>query len=172
MPFVVLVIVALIGAAVQLFVQKRPRTRERVLDVLLVWLLGVGIGVIGIFAWSGHIFRAEQIAESIGFPPGNPFQWEVAWANAAVGALGLICFWRRDFWWPTAIAAAIYLWGCAWGHIYEYVEHDNRSPNNVGPVLWMDIAIPLVILILLVIRHRLREADERGAMLAAPAAGD
>jgi hypothetical protein len=164
--------IALLGAVVQLFVQKERRTRERVIEVVLRWWLVVAIGVTGVFAWSGHTFRAAEVAESIGFPPDNPFQWEVAWANLAVGVLGLICARRRDFWWPTAIAAAVYLWGAAWGHIYQAVEHDNHAENNTGPVLYMDILVPLVALGLLVAYHRLRGAEGHERMMAAPAAGD
>lgn len=147
---------ALIGAAVQLFVQKEPRTRDRVLYVVARWWLGIAIGATGIFAWSGHTFQAAEVAESIGFPPDNPFQWEVAWANAAVGVIGLACFWRRDFWWPTAIAAAVYLWGAAWGHIYQAVEHNNHKANNSGPVLYADILVPLIALALIYLCDRAR----------------
>jgi len=153
--------VALIGAVVQLFVQKHPRTRERVLEVLLLWFLAVGVGATGIFAFSGHIFEAQEVAEQIGFPPDNPFQWEVGWANAAFGVLGLLCIWRRDFWWPTAIGSAVFLWGAAWGHIYQAVEHDNHKSYNSGPILYMDILVPLLILVLLYLYHRSRSAEAR-----------
>jgi len=135
--------------------------------VLLLWLLAVGVGVTGVFAWSGHIFRADQVAEQIGFPAGNPFQWEVAWANMAVGVLGILCIWRRDFWWPTAIAAAVYLWGAGWGHIYQLVEHDNHEPYNSGPILYLDFLVPLVILVLLVIYHRSHDRVTRESPVAA-----
>jgi hypothetical protein len=133
---------ALIGAIIELFVQKRERSSARVLEVLARWLIVVAIGATGIFALLGHTLAAKQVAEQIGFPPDNPFQWEVAWANAAVGVLGILCLWRRDFWWPTAIGAAIYLWGCAWGHIYQLVAHDNHEPSNAGAILYMDIPFP------------------------------
>jgi uncharacterized membrane protein YphA (DoxX/SURF4 family) len=155
--------IALAGAVVHLLLEKRPRTRSRVLEVILLWLLAVGVGATGIFAFMGHTFRADQVAESIGFPPNNPFQWEVAWANLAFGVLGILCIWRRDFWWPTAIGSAVFLWGAAWGHIYQAVEHDNHAVNNTGPILYTDILVPLVILILLFVYHRTRDAQARDA---------
>jgi uncharacterized membrane protein YphA (DoxX/SURF4 family) len=158
---------ALAGAVVQLLVEKRPRTKSRILEVVLLWMLAVGVGATGVFAWSGHIFRAAEVAESIGFPPDNPFQWEVGWANLAVGVLGILCIWRRDFWWPTAIAAAVYLWGAAWGHIYQAVEHDNHKAYNTGPILYTDILVPLVILILLYVYHRSREAQSSESLATA-----
>jgi len=167
MFFFIFPAIALIGAVAQLFIQKEPRTRERVVEVVLRWWLVVTIGATGVFAWSGHIFRADEVAESIGFPPDNPFQWEVAWANMALGLIGIICAWRRDFWWPTAIAAAAYLGGAAWGHIYELVEHDNHHENNSGPVLYLDIITPLVALALLTLLHQWRRARVEEPIAAA-----
>jgi hypothetical protein len=145
---------ALIGAAVQLFVQKQPRTRARVLDVVVRWLLVVAVGIAGIVDFLVHTLDARATAEMIGFPADNPFQWEVAFADAAIGVLGLICLRRRDFWWPAAIAVAVYFWGCAWGHIYQLVVHDNHQPGNAGVVLYLDILVPLAVLVLLSLRER------------------
>ncbi len=156
--------IALGGAVVHLLMEKRPRTRTRILEVVLVWLLAVGVGVTGIFAWSGHIFRADQVAESIGFPAGNPFQWEIGWANLAIGVLGILCIWRRDFWWPAAIVSAVFLWGAGVGHIYQAVEHNNHEPYNSGPILYLDFLVPLTILILLFAYHRGREAVRRESL--------
>ena len=167
---IVFLALALIGAVVHLFVEKRPRTRERVLEVFLLWLLAVTVGAQGLFAFSGHAFRANQVAESIGFPPGNPFQFEVACANLAFGVLGILCIWRRgDFWTATALGSAIYLIGAGFGHIKEFIVNDNRAPNNSGPILYTDVLVPIVILALLYAYHRMRRTDERTVPVAARA---
>jgi hypothetical protein len=150
-------IAALVGAAIQLLAQKQPRTGARVLEVLLRWLLVVAVGVEGIVSLLLHTLDAHATAEMIGFPPDNPFQWEVAFADATLGVLGIICLWRRDFWWPTTIATAVYLWGCAWGHIYQLVVHGNTQPGNAGVVLYLDLLLPLVLLVLLTAYTRAQE---------------
>jgi Family of unknown function (DUF6790) len=161
----VLPALALIGAAVHLIVTKAPRTRERVAEVLLLYLLVIGVGATGIFAFMGHAFRAEQVAEQIGFPPDNPFQLEVAVANLSYGVLGILCMWLRGgFWTATAIGNAIYLWGAAWGHVHELVEHDNHSAYNSGAILYTDIFVPLAILLLLVYVRRSGRAQSEGAL--------
>jgi hypothetical protein len=164
--FLIFPAVALIGAVIQLFVQKQERTQSRVLEVLTRWMIVVATGVTGIFAFLGHTLAADRVAEQIGFPPDNPFQWEVAWANAAVGVLGILCLWRRDFWWPTAIASAVYLWGCAWGHIYQMVVNDNHHPSNSGTVLYVDILIPLAVLVLLLLYERAQRAPSAASQRA------
>ena len=79
----------------------------------------------------------------------------MAWANLGLGVVALIAARRRDFWWPTAILNAIFLWGAAWGHIYQLVVNGNHHPYNSGPILYTDIFVPLALLVLLTVRHAL-----------------
>lgn len=50
----------------------------------LVWLIGVN----GIVAGSGHLFLPGPVADSIGWPRGTPWQWEVGLAGVGYGVLG------------------------------------------------------------------------------------
>jgi len=141
---------ALIGAGIHLWVMKVPRTRERIADVLALYLLVFGIGVSSLFAFFGHTFRPDQTAESIGWPTGNLFQLEVAATNLGFGVLGVLCIWLRgSFWLATALSATCFLWGAAYAHIYDYIVNDNTAINNTGPILYTDIFVPLAILLLL-----------------------
>lgn len=108
------------------------------------------VGIAGVFAFYGHVFMADEIAASIGWPAGNPFQFEVAVANLGYGVAGLLSFrYGGGFRWATAVFMAVFLWGAAYGHIYQFVEYDNRHPDNIGTVLYIDIAMPLILLGLL-----------------------
>jgi uncharacterized membrane protein YphA (DoxX/SURF4 family) len=147
--------IAILGFLVHAGISRQPRTAAHLLDLLLRWSFGAALGASSVFGFFGHTFEARQIAEQIGFPPGNPFQWEVAWANLALGALAIIAIWRRDFWWPTAIAAAVFGWGAAWGHIYQMVIHNNHAEYNSGPILYTDILVPAAILLMLLAGLRL-----------------
>ncbi|MFZ0215174.1 MAG: DUF6790 family protein [Candidatus Dormiibacterota bacterium] len=156
---VIFVVIALVGFGIHVALAKH-RSGPRIVELLLLWLFGITMGAVGLFAGLGHTVFAQQTAASIGFPPNNPFQWEVAWADIALGVLGLICIRRRDFWWPTAIANAVFLWGAAWGHIYQLVVNGNHHPDNSGPTLYADILIPLAVIVLLIVHQRLREVPE------------
>ena len=52
----------------------------------------------------------REVAESIGWPSGNPFQAEVGFANLAIGIVGFACFWRYDFWLPAIFAKSVFAW--------------------------------------------------------------
>jgi len=91
-------------------------------------------------------------AYSIGWPTGNPFQFEVALHDLAVGILGVLCFWLRgDFWSATVIAYAVFGLEVAYGHIRDIRIHRNYAPGNAGPVLYLnDILLPFLLVVLLI----------------------
>lgn len=139
-----------------LLINKKLRTREKMVETLLLYFLVFCVGLSGLFAFSGHIFMADKIAQSIGWPTGSPFQFEVGMADLAFGVLGILCIWiRKNFWLATAIGWAVFLFGDAYGHIHDAAINANNAVNNTGAVLWIgDIALPLIILILAIIYIR------------------
>ena len=149
---------AVVGVAtcLHLWLGKRPVSPGRIAEVLLLYLLVVFVGVGGLMGFLGHTFQAREIAVKIGWQP-SPFQFEVAVANLAFGILGILCIWqRRGFWTATGIGSATFLLGCGYGHLREMILDGNFAPYNVGPVLWVnDLAVPLAILLLLLVRRHL-----------------
>jgi len=148
---------SLTGFALHLTLGKQPRTKGRVVELLLLYLLVINIGIGGILAWYGHTFIADEIARKIGWQPGSPFQFEVAVADLSWGVCGLLCIWlRQGFWTATGIGSSVFFLGCAFGHIRQIIQEGNMAIYNAGPVLWIgDLGIPLSILILLWMRSRL-----------------
>lgn len=143
------------------------RNAGTVSGTLLQYLLPGSVGLGGLVAFCGHAFKADAVAESIGWPTGNPFQFEVACTNLAFGVLGFLCLrWRGDFWLATGIGWSVFLIGAGYGHVREMVMHHNFSPNNVGPVLVADLFLPLVILVLLAVHRGARCSTNRAAVSA------
>jgi hypothetical protein len=70
-------ILPLIVAVGQIGVDKSSRSRERKLETFLLYLFGIGVAGSGIGGFFGHVFISDSVAESIGWPTGNPFQLEV-----------------------------------------------------------------------------------------------
>jgi hypothetical protein len=157
---VIFLMVAIIGFALNLGFSKEPRTKTRIVEVLLMYLLVINVGLGGILAWYGHTFMADEIARKIGWQPGSPFQFEVAVADLSWGVCGLLCIWiRKAFWTATGIGSAVFFLGCAFGHIKQILQEGNMAVYNAGPVLWIgDIGVPVAILVLLLIRSRFRES--------------
>jgi hypothetical protein len=120
------------------------------LEIVLVWFLSVFSGISNIIAFFGHAFAADKIAAYIGWAPGSPFQFEVAVANLALGVLGIACIWLRgNFWVATVMVGAVFGFGAAFGHIREIIVNHNYAPGNAGIVLYLDIAGPTLMIVLL-----------------------
>lgn len=125
-----------------------------IVETFLFYFLVIDVGGAGVFSFSGHFFRSDEVAGYIGWPAGNPFQKEVAFANLALGVLGFMCIWiRGQFWTATVVAASVFLFGAAIVHIIEIKRKGNLSPGNAGLILFSDVAKPLVLIGLLIATH-------------------
>lgn len=127
-------------AALQIYLRK-ARTRAQVLEIVAVHLYGIG-GFSGMTSFYFHAFQGENIAQHIGWPAGNPFQTEVGVANLAIGTIGFLVFFRRDFMLPYVIAASIFGLGAGITHVVDIVQHANFAPGNAGPILYADFISP------------------------------
>lgn len=149
--FIILFVLSFVVAGVHVLVDKQPRTGGRVAEILLLWLLVINTGFGGLYAFSGHVFAANEVAESIGWPTGNPFQTEVGVANLAIAALGILSYWiRGTFWTAAVVATSIWLLGAAAIHVREMAVEGNYNPGNAGVIFYMDIIGPLLLIALLV----------------------
>jgi hypothetical protein len=156
------VVLGLVVGAVHVYLDKQPRTRGRVAQVFLLWLLVISVGVTSVFAFIGHTIFADATAHSIGWRAGNPFQYEVAVANLTVGVLGILCYWiRGNFWVATVIGFSVWWLGDAVVHIREIVVAQNYAPNNAGVTFYLAIVFP-VILIALLVYYLYAQRHERG----------
>jgi hypothetical protein len=127
----VYVVLPLLLAVVHTRLDRAARTRERKLEVFLLYLLGIGVGANGLGGFSGHFFVSDLVAEAIGWPAGNPFQLEVGFANLAIGVLGVIAIHRRDgFREATVIAATVFSVGATIVHLMDIFESGNLAPGN------------------------------------------
>jgi hypothetical protein len=143
-------VLGLVVGAVHLYLDKQPRTKGRVAQIFLLWLLVITVGIQGIFAFIGHTVYADTTAASIGWPTGNPFQSEVAVANLSVGVLGILCYWMRgSFWNATVIGFSVWWLGDAVVHIRSIVVSANYAPNNAGVTFYLDILVPVILIALL-----------------------
>ena len=159
----VVLVLGLVVGAVHVYLDTQPRTKGRVAEIFLQWFLVIAVGIGGIFFFIAHTVFADSTAASIGWPAGNPFQYEVALANLHIGILGILCYWiRGNFWLATAIAFSVQWLGAAVVHIREIVVVANYAPNNAGLTFYLDILIPVILIALLVYYYRVnRDEHER-----------
>lgn len=148
----IFIIITLIGAILHVSLSKAPKTKNRIIEVFLLWIFLVMIGIGSIWAFIGHAFFANLVAANIGWPAGNPFQFEVGIANLSYGILGILCWKFRDnFWTATVTAVSIFYLGDAYVHISNIMQTGNMAPGNAGFALYLDILTPIVLIVLLVI---------------------
>lgn len=145
-------IAAIVTAAIDWPIQK-VRTGATAQETFFRWVALLPLGVIGIYTAILHAFFPDFTAASIGWAS-SPFQFEVAAADLGIGLLGIFAF-RASYGFrlATVIVSTCFLWGCAIGHIFQMVFRNNFSIGNAGSWFWMDIIIPLV-LILCIIKLR------------------
>ena len=118
-----------------------------VINAFLFAFIFSNIGLQGLFAFMGHFFKADEVARGIGWPTGSPFQREIAFANLAMGTLGIMSIWfRGNFWFAAIVARSVFSWGAAYGHIIDLKKRGNASILNAGPVLYDDIILPFILI--------------------------
>lgn len=146
-------VVYLVGAGLVVGIIQWMASDMSLAASLLMWLLVAKIGLGGIWAFMGHYFRSDQIAEYIGWPAGNPFQKEIAFANLGLGLCGLMSFFFRDgFQVATVVFATCFLGGAFSVHLNELWKTGNRHPGNTGPIFYADIAVPAFLWILVLFK--------------------
>ncbi|UCD41012.1 MAG: hypothetical protein JSV69_10520 [Chloroflexota bacterium] len=124
-------ILPLLVAGAQMVLDKSTNTRERKLELFLIYLFSLGVAGSGIAGFISHFFISDLVAELIGWPAGNPFQLEVAFANLMLGILGLIAAGRRDgFREATVIAVTVFGVGATVVHLMDIFETGNLAPGN------------------------------------------
>src|SRR5260221_2788212 len=107
MLFLLCFVLALAIAGVRVYLDKQPRTKARVVETFLAWLLVICVGVASVLTFVADAFFADRMATSLGWPAGNPFQRLVAVANLSVGVFGILCYWMPgSFWVATVVRVA------------------------------------------------------------------
>jgi hypothetical protein len=124
-------IILAVGLAIHVFADHdaQRHTGPRLVELALMWVMVLG-GITGVIAAAGHLGPwSIDAAESIGYAPGM-FQWEVAFADLALGVLCIFSVLYRDRWLTAAVVAvAIAYTGFGLGHLVE-LSGGNDLPGN------------------------------------------
>jgi hypothetical protein len=166
-------VILLIGFFIHWAIDRRRHghRRGRPVELLFLWVMVFG-GVYAILGGLGHISGAShRLAVNIGYTP-SMFQWEVGWADIAIGVLGVGCAWRamRGQWATAAVVALAFSYGGdAIGHIMTWNVHNNTAPDNVWAIP-SDILQPALAIILLVLYRRFSPRPVPG--IPGPRVGD
>lgn len=142
-------------AIIHLFASKTPRTKQRIVDVFLLYSLVFNVGFVGFFfGFIPHVFFPDRAASMIGWATGSHFQYEVGFHDGAWGILGFLSVWiRGTFWLATGLGWSFFMLGAAFGHLQDTLVHGNYAPNNFF-MIFVDTIIPFILITLLYLKHR------------------
>jgi hypothetical protein len=120
---------------------------------LLGWLLlSVGIA----YTWAGffHIVFPHMAASSIGWQV-SPFQFEIGVADASIGIVAIVAFWRSlEFKGPVVGYLSLFSIGVAFGHFRDAIYEGNVSKNNFGILLIITLVHAILLPVLYVLARR------------------
>jgi hypothetical protein len=137
-----------------LHLSKQPRTRSRVIHLLLLYALVLDVGVGLFLGFIPHVFFADQAARLIGWPTGCPFEFEVGFHDGAWGLLGFLCLRiGGPFRLATGLGWSFLMFGATYIHIDQTVHEGNYAPYNFL-TMFSDGFITVWLLILLYLCHR------------------
>jgi hypothetical protein len=102
----------------------------------------------GISGFVGHVFVSDRLADSIGWPKGNPFQKELGFSQAGYIITGFLCQWYKGYFWLSIIIIiSVFNLGCASIHINEMAVKRNFKINNAVTVI-PNFLIPITLITL------------------------
>lgn len=153
-------VLPLLVALAFVLLDRDSRSPERRVEIFLIFLLALGVAGSGIGGFFAHLFLSDVVAESVGWPAGNPFQLEVGFANLAMGVLGIIAVGRRDgFREATVIAATTFSAGATVVHLLDIVQTGNLAPGNTLQNL-DNLIGPIFLIIFLASSRRLERSPD------------
>jgi hypothetical protein len=158
--FLLVVAVVAVVASAHLFSLRRSGLdRQRTIEICLLYVLagvwGIGAALLAL----PHIFFPDYVAGYVGWEPGSPFQVELGFANLGRAILGILCIWYRgSFWVAPIVTNTVFGIGAAYVHVQEMIEHANFSEGNAGPVVFLDVLVPVVAIILFIAHTRARSS--------------
>jgi hypothetical protein len=126
--FIVVFIVALFQ--IETKDMSRKEKNQEYLKKYVNWIVGIAPFIYG----TGHLLFPSKVAKSIGWPENNPFQKEVAFANLSYGITAQYIMssdMSIDAYKSLAVSYLAWLGGCLLVHIYDLIEKNNFSFNNI-----------------------------------------
>lgn len=139
------VILFVLGLAVGYLNPRLGLSYVSSMESFVRWVLFFSVGIQCLWAFVGQAFYSKEVAASIGWAP-SPFLFEVAVANLGGGVAGIMAPWfGREFWLSLMVVMTCFLWGAFYGHVKDMIKNKNFAPNNVGPVFFLDLLIPLIL---------------------------
>ncbi|MBS2536095.1 hypothetical protein KGQ20_25355 [Catenulispora sp. NF23] len=141
------ILIAVVGAAIR---TRHSPSREAALETWQRWWAVAALGCGSLYICISFLVGQQSMADAIGFTR-SPFQFEIAFANLALVVMALRV--ARPGTTPrervtVGLGAGVFLWGAAFGHVYQWFANHDHQPGNTGGVLAADVLFPAVMIAL------------------------
>lgn len=149
LPIIVVIssIVSIIYQYYQLKKQNKSISSNEWKEIVSKSVMFFWVGIMYTWASVFHVFIPEFGARTIGWDP-SPFQKEVGFYDMVVGLLSLMSFssMSQSFFKGVSMVAGGFSLLAGINHLYEYLVLGNKSKNNSGMILYMDLLLPIILL--------------------------
>lgn len=142
--------VVIAGAAVHIGLLK-DRTRERIGEIGLLWVL-VGYCGVPILAVSLlSLVHPHEVAHWLGLPPGSPFQTFISVANLAMAVIALLSLrYRGTYLIGPAVVWAVFFGGATFIHLAQGIHGGGSHDGGHAAALVIFATHGLISVLLLV----------------------
>jgi hypothetical protein len=153
MFWIIVFTITVLGAALQLLLTGAAGLNTtHIAEVSLVWLLSGFYGYATFAAGLQHLLQSDKVAKYIGWPTGSGFQLELGWAEVGLGLASFLSIWLRGSYFLAPIIAGSFIYlGAAYVHAREILKKGNLNPGNAGPVFYIDIIAPILVIVMLIL---------------------
>ena len=122
---------------------------------LLLHQYVVTFGLLGIIGLITNIIKADENAQSLGWP-GGPFQIKYGFSQLGLGIMGVLCIWFKEgFWLGTLINMYIYGVSGLWSHVAEMKRLGKTTKNDIGNII-IDIIYQIILTVLYIYASKIR----------------
>lgn len=145
----VVVFLSILSIAFQYYHSKKQGhviTKDEWKSIISKSVMFFWVGIMYSWASIFHVFIPEFGAKSIGWDP-SPFQKEVGFYDMIVGILSLFSFstLSSKFFYGVSMVVGGFSLLAGINHVYEYLILGNKSKNNSGLILYMDLLLPVIL---------------------------
>lgn len=146
----IIYMLCLVPLSASIQVTSKSGGRDVFAETVLLYLVVILIGFGGVWSFIGHTFMADDIAASIGWAAGSPFQTELAFYTLGTSVAAFLAIWLRGHLITALVVTkSIFLYGAAFVHIEDAIVGGNYAISNIGAPLIGDIIYPTLFLMLL-----------------------
>lgn len=133
-------------AAIIALLHKLARRQMNMSEIIFRWFVLLPLGFVGLYSAMRHGVYSPEVAAKIGWL-GGLFQFKVATANLGFGLIAALSF-NASFGFRLAavLGNTCWLWGDAITRFTKYYF----SFNNAASGFWLDIFLPIVLLLCLI----------------------